>query len=131
MEQLKAMKELLLSFPQWGEQTLEVDTCARIEGCGLFPLGLQVLSRRQDVQGNTRLRLRQSFLLRRVCYNTREAAAWLMTLQQWLLDRPVKPLEAVFGENLQLWAELGKQVSSKQPGTGIYEVKIHAQYEKE
>ena len=131
MEQLKAIKELLLAFPQWGEQALAVDAYTQPEGCGLFPLGLQVLSRREDVQGNTRLRLRQSFLLRRVCYGTREASAWLLSFQQWLLEQPTEALEAVFGSHLQLWAELGKQVSSKQPGIGIYEVKIHAQYEKE
>lgn len=132
MEQLKALKALLCCFPQWGAQSLSVDarhSCP--EGCGLFPLGLQVTSRQEDVLGNVTYRLRQSFLLRRAACAGETAAAWLMELQDWLLRQPTEKLEGCFGKNLRLRPEAGHLVNARQPGTGIYEIKIHVDYEKE
>lgn len=132
MEQLNAVKNLLLQYPLWGGQALQVDlNDGRPEGCILFPQGLRVLDRREDVQGNVTYRLEQSFLLRRVAFAGENAAHWLQQLQNWLLIQPAGALESVFGPKLRLWAELGRLTNAKQPGTGIYEVKIHAQYEKE
>ena len=132
MEQLNALKAHLLRFPLWGEQPLKVDVReGKPEGCILFPLGLQVLARREDVLGNQVLRLRQSFLLQRAAYAGETAASWLLQLQQWLLQQPVEALTPSFGTDLRLWAEAGRMKNAKQPGTGIYEVKIYAEYEKE
>lgn len=132
MEQLNAVKDLLLRYPLWGAQALQVDlNDGRPEGCVLFPQGLRVLSRREDVQGNVTYRLEQSFLLRRVAFAGENAAHWLQQLQNWLLRQDVSGLVPFFGSRLRLWAEQGRLTNAKQPGTGIYEVKIHAQYEKE
>ena len=130
MEQLNAVKTLLCSFPGWGDGSFTVDTpTGKPEESGLFPLGLQVKDRREDVLGNVRLRLRQSFLLRRVFPTGEAGAGWVMKLQNWLLQQA--PQWECFGKRVHLWAENGHLVSSKQPGTGIYEVKIHVDYEKE
>lgn len=132
MGQLHKMKDLLMQFPLWGGQPLAVDIRdSKPEGCVLLPLGLQVLGRKEDIQGNETHRLRQSFLLRRAAIAGEDAACWLMELQNWLLRQPVGDLEPCFGAGLRLWAEAGHLTNSKQPGTGIYEVKIHAQYDKE
>ena len=132
MEQINAIKNLLQAFPLWGEQVLTVDVKgAQPDTCALFPLGLQVLSQKEDVLGNTVRRLRQTFLLRRVACIGESAAAWLMQLQAWLLTQPLNHLEPVFGSSLRLWAQGGHLTGGKQPGTGIYEVKIFAEYEKE
>ena len=132
MEQLNAIKDLLLRYPLWGGQPLQVDlTDGRPEGCALFPQGLRVLDRREDVQGNVTCRLEQTFLLRRAAYVGETAADWLQQLQNWLLQQDVSGLAPFFGSRLRLWAEQGRLTNAKQPGTGIYEVKIHLQYEKE
>lgn len=132
MEQINAIKNLLKTFPLWGEQPIIVDVkAAAPDCCTLFPLGLQVLGQKEDVLGNTVSRLRQSFLLRRVACIGEPAADWLLQLQSWLLVQPVSRLEPVFGASLRLWAQGGHLTGGKQPGTGIYEVKIFAEYEKE
>lgn len=132
MEQLQKIKMLLMQFPQWGGQPLGVDIRESKPGsCVLLPQGLRVLDRKEDIRGNAICRLRQSFLLRRAAIAGEDAALWLLQLQNWLLRQPVGDLEPCFGANLRLWAEAGHLTNSKQPGTGIYEVKIHAQYDKE
>ena len=132
MEQLQKMKDLLMQFPLWGGQSLAVDIRDSKPGsCVLLPQGLRILDRKEDIRGNAICRLGQSFLLRRTAIAGEDAADWLMQLQNWLLGLSTKDLEPSFGANLRLWAEAGRLVNSKQPGTGIYEVKIHAQYEKE
>lgn len=132
MEQLNAIKGLLLGFPLWGAQQLSVDVReAAPQSCALFPQGLQVLSRREDVLGNVKRRLRQSFLLRRVSFAGESAADWLIQLQSWMLAQPACALEPAFGKDLRLWAQGGHLANGKQPGTGIYEVKIYVEYEKE
>ena len=132
MEQLNQLKAYLMRFPLWEDQPLEVDNLqATPEGCGLFPVGVQVIRRREDVLGGQVLHLRQSYLLRRNACTGEEAAAWLLQLQNWLLTQSAKGLEPWFGVGIWLWAEGGRLVNTAQPGTGIYEVKIHVEYEKE
>lgn len=131
MEQLNALLGVLRQFPLW-EEALAVDNW---DGCpqnsSLQPLGLTVLSRREDLLGQVRWRLRQSYCLRRAAYPGAEAAAWVAGLQNWLLGRSTPELEAAFAPGLRLWAQQGRLVSTSQPGTGIYEIKIHVEYEKE
>ena len=129
---VNAIKELLLRFPQWGQQSLQVDEkCPQVHTCQLFPQGMTVLERRENLLGEPTFRLRQSFLLRRVACTGEKAAQWVLQLQNWLLTQPVRELEAVFGPQLRLWATAGKVTGLSQPGTGIYEVKIYAEYQKE
>lgn len=131
MEQINALRALLLTFPLWGQQPLFIDsTDASPECCGLFPLGLRELERREDVLGGCRQRLRQTFLLRRHGCRGEDAAAWLLQLQQWLMEQ-ADVLQPVFGTQLQLRAEQGKLTSTAQPGTGVYEVQITVEYTKE
>ena len=129
--QCDTMKNLLTQFPFWGEQPLLVDEAnGKPETCGLFPLGVRVRFCREDVLGNVTLGLRQSFLLRRAAYAGEGSADWLLQLQDWLLRQPTEALSD-FGRVPRLSVENGRLVSSKQPGTGIYELNIHVDYEKE
>jgi len=131
MEGLDALLGLLRQFPLW-EEALTVEqwhSCP--QSSSLQPLGLTVLGCREDLLGHRRWRLRQSYCLRRTAYGGREAADWMAQLQSWLLGRTSEALEAAFAPGLRLWAQQGCAVSDSQPGTGIYEVKIHVEYEKE
>ena len=130
MEQLNAVKTLLCSFPGWGEGTLAVDfSPGKPDQCGLFPMGLQVLYSGADILGNRIYRLRQSFLLRRAFLAGEDGARWMMELQNWLLLQ--SPHWEQFGRRVKIFGENARLISGKQPGTGIYEVKIHVDYEKE
>ena len=125
---LTALKTLLCTFPQWGDQPLETDHLERTpQACGLYPLGLQVRQRREDVQGNVVLQLRESFLLRRAAYAEEAGTRWLMALEHWLLQQTTEHL----GKHVRITPAEGRLVTGKQPGTGIYELKIHLDYEKE
>lgn len=132
MDQINALWQYLSRFPLWQKQELTVDTTpAAPEGCGLFPRGMEVLSRKQDVTGGVCLRLRQTFLLRRRGVQAEKAAAWLLELQNWVLGNPPLDLETVFGAGLQLRMEKGRLTQGKQPGTAIYEGIIIMEYTKE
>lgn len=132
MEQINALWQYLSGFALWQEKTPVVDTTpAAPDGCGLFPRGVEVLERKLDVAGDERLRLRQSFLLRRRAARTAQAAAWLMELQSWVLTNPPRHLEPVFGTDLQLRMEKGRLTRAEQPGTATYEGIIIMEYTKE
>ncbi len=128
MELLEILKAWIMGFPQWGEAELRIDTTdAEPVSCGLFPLGCEELSRKEDVLGNVRQRLRQTFALRRVAQRQEAAAAWLLEFAQWVrLQSPPH-----IGENTRIRAEKGRLLSVTQTGTATYEVKIILEYDKE
>ena len=133
MEQLNALLALLRQFPSWEEE--KGPAVDMWDGCpqnsSLQPLGLTELGYREDGLGQVRWRLRQSYSLRRAAYAGAGAAEWLARLQNWLLGKTSPELEAAFAPGLRLWAQQGRLVNTSQPGTGIYELKIHVEYEKE
>ena len=131
MKQLNAMLGLLRQFPLWEEDLTLEQWEGYPQGSSLQPQGMTVLSCREDLTGHRRWRLRQSYCLRRAAFAGPEAAGWIAQLQNWLLGRTSEELEAAFAPGLRLWAQQGRVVSGSQPGTGIYEVKIHVEYEKE
>lgn len=132
MEQLNALWQYLSGFPQWEEPLPRVDTTPeKPDGCGLFPRGVEVLKRQEDVLGNVQLRLRQSYLLRRTALRTVSSAAWLLQLQGWVLAHPPRALESVFGTRLQLRLEKGRLTRSEQSGTAAYEAVVIIEYTKE
>ena len=125
MELLEQIKNWLVTFPQWDEQVLHIDTTAgEPDCCGLFPLGQELLETKQDVLGNVSQKLRYSFLLRRVAPRQESAAVWLLGFQDWVRQQHLAGLVPRFGEQCRIRAEKGKLVSATQTGTATYEVKI-------
>ena len=132
MEQINALWQYLSGFPQWEENSVLVDvTPEKPDGCGLFPQGVEVLKRQTDVTGGVRLRMRQSFLLRRIGVRTGASAAWLLELQNWVLEHPPCALEPVWGTDLQLRLEKGRLTRTEQSGTATYEAVVIIEYTKE
>jgi len=128
MEQIKELENLLRMFPLWGDAALQIDETEPKPGsCGLFPLGIQELSRREDVTGNVRTRLRQRYVLRRVIGRGEDAAAWLLALQTWLWGKQLPG----FGSDCQVRAEKGSLSKARQAGTDLYEATITLEYTKE
>lgn len=104
----------------------EVDTCGLTAGeTGLFPLGMEQLSLREDVLGNRTRRMRYLFLLRRTAAPGLDAAGWLLQLQDVAGKHP-----PVLGENQRFWAEKGRLVKNTSTGLGIYEVRLIAEREE-
>ena len=132
MEQINALRALLMAFPQWGAQELSVDGCCEMpDTCTLLPRGLQVLECRENVLGGCTLRLRQEYLLRRRACLSETAAVWLSGLQQWLTGCSGYGLASAFGDRPMLTARQGRLTDRSQPGTGSYEVIITVDYTKE
>lgn len=128
MEQIRELAALLQAFPLWNGQPLQIDgTGAQPNRCGLFPVGEEVLRRRQDVTGGVALRLRQRYILRRVTGRGEEAAAWVLSLQQWLLGKQL----TAFGGDCLVQAEKGRLAKAGPPGTDTYEITITVEYTKE
>lgn len=104
-----------------------IDTLGPQPGsCGLYPVGLEQLDRREDVLGNRTVRWRQSFLLRRVAARNEDAARWLLDFQNWVANQSelgLAPFET-------LRAEKGKLLRSDQTGTATYEVRLTGEFTK-
>ena len=127
MEQLEELKNWIMGFPLWGDVVLTVDiTGAEPGACGLFPVGMEQLSLRQDVLGQTVRRLRQQFLLRRQAVRGQDAAGWLLEFQKWAAENA--HLAPQFGAQQQLRAEKGRLVTAAQTGLGLYEVRLTVEY---
>lgn len=134
MEQLEKVRQWLQSAPIWDGQPLLVDATLPEPGnCGLFPLGQEVLSTRQDVAGNCVQRCRIRFLLRRKALRQEAAAVWLLRLQDWIREQSrqghIPQLGDVAREE-RFRAEKGKLVRSTQTGTATYEVALAAEFTK-
>lgn len=128
MDTLEILKGWLVGFPEWGNAQLHIDITEPDPGsCGLFPLGTEEISRREDVLGNVKVRLRMTCLLRRVALRRDEGAAFMAELSRWIGQRPAPML----GMNTRIRGEKGKLASVSQTGTATYEMKIIAEFEKE
>ena len=128
MTDLEKLRQWVLSYPEW-EGALYLDhTDAAPGNGGLYPLGLEELSRREDVLGNRQVRCRYRFCLYRVTAGQGDKtgqAQWLLDLQQWIQQQCVTGNAPRFGdvpEQERIRAEKGKLRQVCQTGTGVYEV---------
>ncbi len=136
MTQLEKLKVWLQTYPAW-EDTIQVDFAEDIPGnTGLFPTGVEELSRREDVLGNLQVECRYSFDLRRQvaggCDGTANAQ-WLLDFQIWVQQQSAGGLAPHFGdvpqqERMQVRGGSLKAVSPV--GTGTYIVTLMADFMK-
>ena len=99
MSELENLQNWLKTFPLW-DGSLTVDETEAIPGgMGIYPKGLQELSRRENVLGDLTVRYRWSFLLQRnQGAQTEENARWLMQLQKWAANQCRLGLAPRFGD---------------------------------
>ena len=99
MSELEKLENWLKTFPLW-DGSLRVDVTEAVPGgMGLYPKGLQELSRREDVLGNHTVSYRWSFALyRNQAAQTLENARWLMELQKWAANQCRQGLAPRFGD---------------------------------
>ena len=99
MNELEKLQAWLKTFPLW-DGSLSIDVTDAVPGSmGLFPKGLQELSRRENVLGDLTVRYRWSFVLcRNQSAQLQENAQWLMQLQKWAANQCCRGLAPVFGD---------------------------------
>lgn len=127
-ETLNQVADWIKTFPQWGDAPLSVDLTPPTPGsCGLFPIGEEEVSRREDVVGNVVRRYKQEFLLRRVALRGEQAAAWLIAFGRWV--RNTQP--PALGQDCLAKALRGRLLTSVHTGIATYEIKISMEYTEE
>ena len=127
MEQLELVRQWLLRFPQWGQKPLAVDCTGPKPGsCGLFPVGLEQIRRRENVLGVVTYRYRRQFLLRRAACRGEDGAAWIMALEDWVSRNPGPGL----GADCIVRAEKGR-ILKTDAQIATYEVKLTIEYTEE
>ena len=137
MTDLEKMVQWLKTYPGWQDMPLTIDyTEPQPVNGGLFPLGMEILSRREDVLGNAWLHCRSRFTLFRSCSgqaDNTENAQWLLDFQNWVLECSALHRTPRFGdvpEREHLHAEKGRLKEASQTGTGLYAVTLTAEYVK-
>ncbi len=133
MTQLEIMGAWLQRFPGW-DGTLHMDTTGPLPGAGLFPGGLEEVSRQENLLGQVTVHNRLHFTLHRLVPGPGDRQAdWLLALQQWVQQQSAQGLAPTFGDRPQserIRAERGKLSAAPQPGTVRYTVHLTVDYVK-
>lgn len=131
---LEQMKLWLQTFPKW-EGVLHLDYADTVPGnSGLYPKGMTELNRREDVQGNLKIRYSCLFELKRAAVAGEENARWLMDFQNWVAEQDRLGLAPRFGDEPKterIRAFEGKLDKHTQVGSSIYTVRITAEFTKQ
>ena len=132
MEQLENMRQWLQAFPLWGQTQIHLDSLPLLPGnAGLYPMGIEVLERKTNLLGTVSLRCRQKFELQKTVCPDQEQAAWLLQLQQWILEQSAAGTAPRFGdvpEGEHIRGEKGRLKEMTAAGTAVYAVTITAEY---
>ena len=136
MTDLEKVRQWLLGYPAWEEgKLLYIDYTDAVPGnAGLYPNGLEEVSRKTDVLGNVTVQNRYHFALYRVVdgqEDNTENAAWLMAFQKWVQSQSAAGLAPQFGDEPareRIRAEKGKLKEASQTGTGTYVVTLTAEF---
>ena len=116
LEQIRAWLEIRGYLPG-------IDSCGLAPGeTGLFPLGMEQRSLREDVLGNRVRKMRYTFLLRITAVPGERAARNCLQLQTDAQNFP-EP-------GITLRAEKGRLVKKTSTGLGIYELRLTAEREE-
>ena len=130
---LEKVKAWLQCFPKW-EGSILVDYLDGEPGSsGLYPNGITELSRREDVLGNSKVRCRCTFLLRRTVIRGEDNACWLLEFQNWVMEQDRLGLAPKFGDEPKtehIRASNGKLEKCDQVGSALYTVQLQAEFTK-
>ena len=138
MTDLEKLRQWLRAYPGWEENAaLHTDHIDGLPGSyGLYPVGLEVLSRTEDLLGNVTARCRYTYNLLRCTAGQQDSpqeAQWLMEFQTWVLSQSAHGLAPQFGDvpaEETLRAEKGKRKEASQGSIGTYTVTIVAEFTK-
>lgn len=133
MEILEKVAAWLESFPLWDGEKLTIDSIGPAPGSlGMFPMGVEEISRREDVLGNLETVNRLTLKLCRVSNgNSALAAHWLLALQDWVNRKNAAgqlPRIGDFPGRTRIQAKQGQLTAPAQTGTGRYALIITVEY---
>lgn len=130
MEILETVRQWVASFPAWTGQLPQIDQLSAVPARqGLFPKGVELLGRMEDVLGNVKHFCRCSFTLQQVRHAPDGAdAAALLRFQNWVAAQSEAGLAPQLGEDTRWRAESGRLDGTKGPGTGVYTVNLIAEF---
>ena len=103
---------------------------------GLYPIGLEEVSRTKDVTGRVRLGCRGNFLLTRMTQRQQdnaEHARWLLDFQKWVQQQSAAGTAPVFGDVPQqerICARKGRLQKCNEAGAGKYTVELTVEFTK-
>lgn len=137
---LADLRDFLAGAPPLQGIPLRIDSAGPAPGTGgLWPQGVTVLTRKEDVQGGVTLRCRAEFLLR-LCLplapgddaGALRNAGRLLALQGWVAAQSAAHTLPGFGDGLPqgetLRAENGKLERVDAGGTARYTLRLRAEY---
>lgn len=137
---LSALRDFLAGAPALAEVPLRVENVGPAPGTGgLWPRGVTVLTRKEDLLGGVRLRCRAEFLLR-LCLplppgddaQAVRNAGRLLALQSWVAAQSAAHTLPAFGNGLPegetLRAEDGRLETADAGGTARYTLRLLAEY---
>lgn len=137
MTALEKLVQWLKTFPLWDHERLYIDYLDAVPGnAGLYPEGVEEVSRREDVLGHVTVQNRLHLVLYRITpgqQDNGENSRWLLEFQTWVQKQCALGLAPRFGDDPtqeRIRAEQGKLRSASQTGTGKYAVAITAEYVK-
>ena len=138
MQELEKMRQWLKTYPGWQEGwKLSADNTEGSSGsCGLFPQGMEVTARYEDVMGNITLRCRYGFYLEMMvsCDEKQEKTAQeVMDLQNWVQLQSIRRMTPAFGdvpEEETMKAEKGRLSRIRRPGIAGYQICLTAEFTK-
>ena len=138
MTNLTKLRNWLQNFPGWDDSwELHTDYLdAKPGNSGLYPLGGEEISRREDVLGNVTVQCRYRFYLFRMTQQSDPLAnaQWLLEFQEWVRQQSATGAAPQFGDDPKqerLRAEKGKLSEVSQTGTGTYVVTLTAEFIKQ
>ena len=127
-----------MTYPGWDEICVYVDFLgAEPENTGLYPQGLEEVSRTEDVLGNATVNCRYQFVLYWTTtgqQDNEKNAGLLLDFQQWVQAQSISGLAPRFGDIASaehIRAEKGMLQKASQTGTGIYKVTVIAEFIKQ
>lgn len=137
---LPALRDFLAGAPALSDLTLRVEDAGPAPGtCGLWPRGVTVLTRRENLLGGVSLRCRAEFLLR-LCLplppgddaRAVRNAGRLLALQSWVAAKSAAHALPAFGSGLPegetLRAQDGRLETADAGGTARYTIRLLAEY---
>ena len=137
---LPALRDFLAGAPALSDLTLRVEDAGPAPGTGgLWPRGVTVLTRKENLLGGVSLRCRAEFLLR-LClplppgYDARAVrnAGRLLALQSWVAAKSAAHALPAFGSGLPegetLRAQDGRLETADAGGTARYTIRLLAEY---
>ena len=137
---LPALRDFLAGAPALSDLTLRVEDAGPAPGTGgLWPRGVTVLTRRENLLGGVSLRCRAEFLLR-LCLplppgddaRAVRNAGRLLALQSWVAAKSAAHALPAFGNGLPegetLRAQDGHLETADAGGTARYTIRLLAEY---